>query len=352
LTRLDAVSAHEPADLTATVQAGARLGQVEARLAAAGQFVPLDAPLMEEATLGGVLAANLSGPQRCRYGTARDLVLGVRVVHADGTVTKAGARVVKNATAYDLTKLYLGSHGTLGVLIEATLRLFPRPEAERGWWIPLPDLDAAQALAIRILGSHLTPDRLELLGEAATRCSGLGRGESGLLVTCAGVREALDAEAAVLAAFARAAGGDLRPVDDLARWAAVRDYPWRTQGEGWIARWRGGVLPADAAKAIRAAEACGGQDARVSAAATVAAGAIRGEAAAGDPRALAATLVAVRRALEELGGFVVILDAPADVRAQVPAWGPDPEGVDVMQRLKRAFDPQGILNPGRFVGGI
>jgi len=132
LRRLDRVLAYEPGDLTATVQAGIRMDGLHRQVGDQGQIFPLDPPMAGQATLGGVLAANLSGPQRCRYGTARDLVLGVRVAHADGTITKGGSRVVKNATAYDITKLYIGSHGTLAVILEATIRLHPVRRRSKG----------------------------------------------------------------------------------------------------------------------------------------------------------------------------------------------------------------------------
>ena len=157
-----------------------------------GQFLPLDVSMPERATLGGVLATRLTGPLRCRYGTARDLILGVRVAHADGTITKGGAKVVKNATAYDVTKLYLGSHGTLGIILEATFRLYPRPEVERGWWLAAPDLATAQALANRILGSHLVPNRVELVDEVAGRACGVSG--PGLVVSISGLPETVQGQ--------------------------------------------------------------------------------------------------------------------------------------------------------------
>jgi glycolate oxidase FAD binding subunit len=352
MTRLDRLVAHEPADLTATVQAGARLGPLQARLAAAGsQWLPLDPPHLERASLGGILAANLSGPLRCRAGTARDLVLGVRVAHPDGTITTAGAKVVKNATAYDLTKLYLGSQGTLAVILEATLRLAPLPAAERGWWIGMRDLDAAQALAHRLLGAHLAPSRVELLNAGAATQVGLPAEAAGLLVTCAGISEAVDAQGMVIERLARESGAGTRPVEAEPVRDALRDFPWADGLEG-RASWRASVLPAECGKALQAiAAACAGT-APVAAAATVTAGVLRGQVAAPSPATLVRALAAAREAIHALGGFLVVLDAPDEVRQEVPVWGPEPDGLETMRRLKRAFDPGGVLNPGRFVGNI
>jgi len=128
LSRLNAVVEHEPADLTTTVQAGMTLSELQGRLGAAGQLLPLDPPGGERATIGGILAANASGPWRHAFGSARDMTIGLRVVTAEGRITRAGGRVVKNVAGYDLCKLYVGSLGTLGVIVEATFKLAPLPQ--------------------------------------------------------------------------------------------------------------------------------------------------------------------------------------------------------------------------------
>jgi glycolate oxidase FAD binding subunit len=140
LRRLDRVLEHEPADLTATAEAGITVDLLQAALGARGQWLPLDPPAPAETTLGGVLAANLSGPRRHGYGTARDHVIGIRVVTADGQLVRAGGKVVKNVAGYDLAKLYIGSRGTLGIVVDATLKLRPCPEATGACWATLLDL--------------------------------------------------------------------------------------------------------------------------------------------------------------------------------------------------------------------
>ncbi len=356
LRRLNRVLEYEPADMTATAQAGIRLADLQRHLEAGRQFLPLDPPLASQATLGGILGGNLSGPLRCRYGTARDLVLGIRVAHADGTITKGGAKVVKNVTGYDITKLYLGSHGTLGVILEATFRVYPRPPAEQAWWLSTPELEAAHALAIRILGSHLAPTRVELLDGPAGRACGSPAQGPALFVSIAGVPEAIRAQAVDLARIAGEFG--TAPTEDPAAprtWAGLSDFPWlnaERNGKGHGAIWRGGVLPSDCARGMRAIHEASSEWADTAMAASVAHGIVRGTFRAETPEALARSLAASREALAALGGFLVVLDAPAPVRAQVDVWGPPLDGVGVMQRLKAAFDAKGILNPGRFVGGI
>jgi glycolate oxidase FAD binding subunit len=356
LCHLDRVVAYEPADMTATVQAGIRLADLQRRLGEAGQFWPLDPPLADQATAGGVVALNLNGPLRCRYGSVRDLVLGVRVAHADGTITKAGARVVKNATAYDLTKLYAGSCGTLGVLLEATLRLQPRPAVERGWLLTGSTLAPCHEAAMRILGSHLAPNRVELLDEGGAAACGQPGGGPALAVSVAAVPEAMEYQAGTVVNMARELGLDVGEIENPAQmWEALRDFPWRAAGwseVGWRALWRGGVLPSECAQAMHAVHEAAGRCGKIAIAATVSHGVLRGAVGASHMDGVADGLGAAREALQALQGFLVVLEAPADFRRAVDGWGPMSAEGALMRQIKLAFDPQGILNPGRFVNGI
>ncbi|HEX7548769.1 MAG TPA: FAD-binding oxidoreductase, partial [Candidatus Methylomirabilis sp.] len=227
LRRLDRVLAYEPGDLTATVQAGIRMDGLHHLVGDQGQIFPLDPPMAGQATLGGVLAANLSGPLRCRYGTARDLILGVRVAHADGTITKGGSRVVKNATAYDITKLYIGSHGTLAVILEATIRLHPRPTAEQGWWLDGAQIEACQEVALRVLGSHLAPQRMEILDEGGAKGCGRSSRGAALAVSFAGVAEAVREQGAILVQMAAESGMRATEIANPTQaWQRLQDFPW------------------------------------------------------------------------------------------------------------------------------
>src|SRR5215813_6805690 len=131
LSRLGRLLDHEPGDLTATVEAGITVEAFQTTLGSRGQWLSLDPPDAGRATVGGVLATNASGPRRHLYGTARDLLIGLTVVTAEGAVVRGGGKVVKNVAGYDLPKLFVGSCGTLGVIVEVTLRLRPLPDVER-----------------------------------------------------------------------------------------------------------------------------------------------------------------------------------------------------------------------------
>jgi glycolate oxidase FAD binding subunit len=152
---------HTAGDLVVVAEAGVRLSVLQERLVSAGQWLALDPP-EEGATLGGVVSANASGPRRLRYGTVRDLLIGITVVLADATLAHAGGKVVKNVAGYDLGKLYTGAHGSLGLVVSTTWRLHPLPAARRVVTVDLPDLRDAGPLALRLTRSILTPTAVEL----------------------------------------------------------------------------------------------------------------------------------------------------------------------------------------------
>ncbi|HZV52773.1 MAG TPA: FAD-binding oxidoreductase [Candidatus Dormibacteraeota bacterium] len=296
------------ADLTASVEAGVTLEELDAELARVGQFVPIDPFNAPGHTVGGVLAAGLSGPLRLRYGPPRDFVIGLRVALPEGRLVSSGGRVVKNVSGYDLNKLHLGALGTCGVIVAASFKLFPRPAHE----VTLearpeePWAEAARALAL-----PMPPIALELIGD--------GR----LLARLAGTREGVTRMARELgwpegdpAAWARhaTAGGD------AVAWARISVPPtrlrevlerlprgarwWASPGVG-VAHWTGDLDPA--------------------------------------------SVTLVRAAAEQAGGSLVLMSAPASLKRQVGAWGTPPPTLEWMRRLRDAFDPRRTLSPGRYV---
>lgn len=363
LTRLNQVVDHEPADMTATFQAGMSLAAVQAHLGQKGQFVALDPPFGARATIGGILAANASGPRRLRYGTARDLLIAVRVVHADGTVTKGGAKVVKNVTGYDMNKLYIGSLGTLGILTEATFRLYPLPAAEETHLSAFPSLEAAGAAVGEILGSPLVPHALELLSagaaSAVARAAGVswGTGQVGLVVLIGSVPEAVRAQLQDVAKFCRGAGS---AADHLvagaphgACWDAIREFPG--PGAPQFLVLKGSVPLTRVPELMGRGEGLAGQrHLPCQAVAEAGSGIVRFyvDVASAPPERAADYVETVRGVAAELGGHLVVLEAPLPVKRRVDVWGPVGKALRLMQGLKAQFDPKGILNPGRFVGGI
>ncbi|NTU80614.1 MAG: FAD-binding oxidoreductase, partial [Chloroflexales bacterium] len=160
-TRLGRVLVYEPDDLTISVEAGMTLAALDEALAANGQMLPLDGPRPERSTIGGILATAADGPRRLGYGTARDLLIGAQVVEATGRVSKAGGMVVKNVSGFDMMKLYLGSMGTLAIIVSANFKLLPRPRAAGSVSCLFRRPEGALALAERVAASQLTPAAVE-----------------------------------------------------------------------------------------------------------------------------------------------------------------------------------------------
>jgi glycolate oxidase FAD binding subunit len=365
LGRLNRLIDHEPGDMTSTAEAGMVLSEYQARLNGHGQFLALDPPRAAGATIGGILAANLSGPRRMRYGTARDLLIGVRVAHADGTVTKGGAKVVKNVTGYDMNKLYVGSLGTLGVIVEATFRLYPVPPAEHTWVAPFPTAAKAREAIAKILDSPLVPSAVELLNQSAAvevgRQSGVAAGAGGCLlaVAVASIPEAVKAQLEQARKMGReAGGGDGQMLEGEMHekfWAAVSNFGC---GDGTGMVLKAGVLLGKVVDAMTQGETVAAKRglsvAVVSEAGTgVVRYYLRAEGAGPDRFGPLAEAVAPLRAFAtDAKGSLVVLHAPPEVKASVDVWGPVGDAFAVMRGLKEQFDPGRVLNPGRFVGGL
>jgi glycolate oxidase FAD binding subunit len=363
LRRLARVVEHEPGDLTATVEAGITLEALQAALGGRDQWLPLDPPMPGAATLGGVLATNAAGPRRHGYGTARDLVIGLRVVGADGALIRAGGKVVKNVAGYDLVKLYIGSLGTLGVIVDATLKLRPRPEVEGACWATFPALAGAAEAAAAIAASELGPTALVLLDARAAAAAGAGAGlpappAPAVLVAFDGLARAVRWQGDETARRLRAAGARTVDVLDAGGTAraleAVREA--RRLVPEPVAVATVGVLPAelgaylDAARG--AAEAAGFQAAAVAHAGHGQATLVLAAGAPGPGASTAAVLAAWREAARRGGGHLAVEWASLSVREACPVWDPPGPSVALMRGLKARLDPQGVLNPGRFVGGI
>jgi glycolate oxidase FAD binding subunit len=344
LSGLDAIVEHNAEDLTVTVQAGRSLHALNRHLQAHRQFLPLDPP-GEAHTVGGVAAAGLSGPLRFRYGTMRDLLLGVRFVQADGVVTWGGSKVVKSVTGYDVPKLMVGALGTLGVLAELTLRLHSLPEAERTWLATVPSPAAAQALVASILGSTLQPNRIELNDHR------LGGPDAPLavLVSFGSVMEAVVEQGERLARLARDAGGEARVVSG--EWTTASD---RVAGDRRTTL-RVGSVPARLASTFetlrRALGRIGGGRSTVGAHAGLGLWRVTIDGAA--PEAIATAVARLREAMAEHDGYVVVTGGPGTLRRRVDPWGPiAPDALALMRAIKTTFDPGARLNPGRFVNGL
>jgi glycolate oxidase FAD binding subunit len=334
LDRLDRIVDHQAADMTVTVEAGCPLAALQETLGRAGQWLPIDPPGPEATTVGGFLAADLSGPLRASQGTARDLVLGMRVVGADGALVSSGGRVVKNVAGYDLSKLHVGALGTVGVIVEATFRVRPRPEREAALVIPSPR-PADEALAVR---DAVEPFWLEVAGPGV-----LDEGPA-VVVGLAGIAAEVDHAAALLS-------GRFPPARRLDDGAGLRARLARFDVEPAAAMLTAAALPADTGAVMDAVDAAArGTGAGVRMVAHAGNGVVR--VAVAEPGHVGSLLERLRPQVTEMGGSVVVRRAAAAVKRDLDVWGDVGPGLPLMRTLKAAFDPQGIFAPGRFVGGL
>jgi glycolate dehydrogenase FAD-binding subunit len=337
VSRMDRVVDHAAGDLIVETQAGTRLDDVQRTVGAAGQRLALDEPV-PGGSVGGMLATNASGPGRVGVGTARDLLIGVTVVRADGVVAKAGGRVVKNVAGYDLGKLVIGSFGTLAVITQAVFRLHPAPAAQRFVTVPVGTPADAATLVQAVVHAQVVPAAVEVEWRAD------GAGTVGVLLTGtpAGVEARTATTQQLLGAGAEAA--EAAPPG----WGVL---PWTEQPGATGLKLTfalSGLAPVLGAARRAATDA--GVDLTVRG--SGGAGVVYASLGAGAPVAAVAGVVDRTRAVcTEHGGSLVVLDGPAAVKAGVDSWGPVP-AIDLMRRVKEQFDPERRLAPGRFVGGI
>jgi len=342
--RMDRVLEHAAGDLVVKVEAGARLADLQAAVAPAGQWLALDPP-EAGATVGGVVAANASGPRRLRYGTVRDLIIGITVVLADGTVAHAGGKVVKNVAGYDLSKLFCGSLGTLGLIAEATFRLHPRPEAAAAVTLQVERPEQAGEAVRRLLRSTLVPSAIELTWY----------GRSGrLTVVIEGIRPGVEAQAAAAARLLGELGQTevLGPGATEVALSQLDASPWEKAEVGI----KVAVPPAELPGALTDLQAGWLGHGRVAAHAGT--GVLRVGLAGPDlgsadqVEAFVGVVAKARAALAARQGTLVVAEAPPALKRVVDAWGPPGDADELMRRVKRQFDPDRQMSPGRFVGGI
>jgi glycolate oxidase FAD binding subunit len=352
LARLDRIVAHEPADLTASVEAGVPLERLNAVLVPHRQRLPLDPARADRSTIGGLIATGASGPYRARYGTMRELMLGVTVVRADGTVVQGGGRVVKNATGYDMPKLHVGALGTLGVIVGVHLRLHPVPAREATWCVALPSVEVALDAALALLDAPLVCGRIQLLDGGALRRLGHAGLDAALAVMVGSVPEAVAAQGGRIEEVCRRSGGrQVAVAAPDAWWRAVSDAAGPADLERSLAL-RIGTRSTDVAKALRAVEAAVGAAGLVRATAEVANGVLHVLLETDAVGELPGRLERIREGLAALDGTCVVEHAPATLKPSLDVWGEVGPALGLMRTLKGELDPRHILNPGRYVGGI
>jgi glycolate oxidase FAD binding subunit len=336
-TALAGVVAHVPADLTVTVAAGTPFAQLRSALASAGQFLPLDPPHAHAATIGGIVAANSNGFGRARYGGVRDLLIGTTAVLGDGTIARSGGRVVKNVAGYDLNKLFVGSLGTLGILVECTFKVLPRPPVTVGAHAQFARSADAFATADAIVRTSARPAALAISGGPGSAWE--------LLLQADGDAAPVARTLELLSQAARAHGASAQPHDGVPAVLGTLNEV-SALGDGVVVR---AALPLAAQPAFAMAGA------RLEGFAQLVADAASGIVRVvlrGDDAVVLSGADALLAAARVCGGSARVERRPDSLRARLRAWGDaEPAGHFLMRRLKDAFDPRGILEPGRSAAG-
>lgn len=357
-SRLNRLLEHEGPDLTCHVEAGITLAALQEQLSAKGQRLALDPPGAQQATLGGLLATNTSGPKRLRYGSARDLVIGLRVIQANGEIARSGGKVVKNVAGYDLNKLYIGSLGTLGVIVEANFKLQPLPATERTLLLTYTGIEDAMDTVIALTGSLLTPSALELIDAgAASDMSdffGLALPTNGytLAVNFEGTQATTSRQIDEIRTIARKHNAlmadDLDGTDQAHFWNILRE---RTQGSLTC---KVSILVSHIARYLhQLSHICQQHQLEATTIAHAGSGILYIELRPGDalPRLIAA-ISDLRRTAQESFGSLVVERCPVELKRLINIWGEPAGGFAMMQQLKQQFDPAGTFVKGRFVGGL
>jgi glycolate oxidase FAD binding subunit len=333
--RLDRVIEHAWADLTVNVDAGCTVAKLQQTLAKHGQRLALDALWPERATVGGVLSTNDSGALRLRFGSLRDLVIGVTLALADGTLASSGGRVVKNVAGYDLPKLVTGALGTLGVITRAFFRLHPMAREMRTVSCVTADVHEAQRIALEIQNSKMAHSALQICCAAGERPR--------VDVLFEGTEAGLTAQTVQMKLMAREAtlgGGEV--------WTA-RQEVCSGAGEGDFVTAKIVALPAEIAEAVEMIGNAAGSELQWRA--VVQATGVGWLRISGPTDALRAALISLREWLEGRGGSLMIARRPEGI-GEMDVWGNAGDALALMEAVKRQFDPARTLNPGRFAGGI
>ena len=363
MTHLNKVIEYEPADLTVTVEAGIRLVDLQRELAKHRQYLALNPPYAERCTIGGIVATNASGSLRLRHGTARNQVLGLRVVHANGNVVKSGGKVVKNVAGYDLNKLYIGAFGTLGIITEVALKLSPIPTRQAILAAEFQDIQNAVSTGLNIVGSQTLPLFVNLFINCAPMCpethgTDTTEKRNPTLVTGFGGDPETVAWQLVQGRATVQQNGAIRVTNVEGEshqrlQETIQEFsvaPGKTEcvivkvnlKRTDIAEFANQIVDASWDREVQMMVLLGSGVLYL----TIPLAPER------DFQSLADVLTQLRQAVLEKQGNLIIETAPLELKRYIDVWGPVGNTLSLMKQVKAKFDAAGLLNPGRFVSSI
>ncbi len=376
LGAFDQLIDYQPADMTATVEAGMTLATLQERLTPGGEFVPIESAQHGRSTVGGVLAVGAGGPLSHSYGLPREWLIGMSVMGTNGVSTKSGGKVVKNVTGYDLNKLYTGSLGTLGVIVEATFKLLPVDPQSGMLLASFPTLSDSLSAGRKLLHSSVSPmgchsvtagvsRKLQDSTQAASQDLGLGDEDTSLFFAfysgrSQATRRRLEEAAAILLAEGANAVQRIEgpAAKGLLRW--ITDAPPQISDDAALVM----KVSVQSKSSARTSAECsdivlfGEKPEQM---ADPGFGTIRlfwpkyGDIQSThsmEPQPIIDAIQQVRQVVARYEGSAIVEQCPITTKTQIEVWGDYPDSLAIMQSIKNRFDPNGILNPGRFLGGI
>ena len=368
--RLNRITDRDCENLTLSAESGLTLGEVQQGLAKVGKgyFLPLDPPFTDKATLGGIVATNSTGPKRLLYGTVRDLIIGTKAVFPNGDIVVSGGKTVKNVSGYDMCKLLIGSYGTLGILCEMTFKLLPLPEKEATLLLSFAELEEADGFAREMRGSQLIPSSLEILNAKAVQkmkypVSMPPNGNFLVAIGVEGVTESIDRQISEMSEIGKKHGVleavTLDSDKHLAFWIAIRDFSY-----GLIQEYPNAISLKSNFLISKSGEMLGeyekiAQGLGIHCAFISHAGngilyshILPGKNFRSKVESFVELIEKLTAEAVKYGGGLVVESSPLSIKKKVDVWGQSRSDYLVARRLKEQIDPAGILNIGRFVGGI
>ncbi|BCJ86824.1 FAD-binding oxidoreductase [Effusibacillus dendaii] len=349
--RLTGIVDYSVGDLTVTVKAGTPYSELQAHLMEHGQFVPILPVTSAESTVGGLVATAAAGPERVLYGSWRDNVIGLRLAYPNGQIIRSGGKVMKNVAGYDMNKLFVGSNGTLAFITEVTFKLRPFPKHRELVKVKSADLQKLVDLAAQVLASELVPSALELVTDQEG-----GSAAYHLAIGSDDVKSAAAYQTERIKQMADAMGIGQQVLTETneqvgAYWEAYRTEWKRSEANALLIRAgfpiprMNDLLPAFEQEAEK-------NRVSLSYAVSIGVGTLRVRLRSDDRQALKQTALSLRNLAEANGGYLVIEDGEYGLKSEIGVWGTDPSAISYMRGIKNTVDPEGILSPGRFVGGI
>lgn len=345
--KLNRLIDHAAGDLTVTVEAGMELETLQTILGEAQQFLPLGPQLPQGTTIGGAIATGITGNWRQRYGGVRDLLLGISFLRADGELAKAGGRVVKNVAGYDLMKLFTGSYGTLGVITQATFRVYPQPEASRTL-LCTGDLADVTIAAQTLFNSALTPTSFDLLSPRLALELG-APAQLGLLVRFQNIPESVAEQSDRLTHLATSSNLKIinfQDSNETSLWQGLSKQIFPNILTPTITC-KIGIIPTAAPKFLQFLHNLDNSSL----------GLIHASSGVGwlhlNPATTSPEIITkLRQECQNSQGYLSLLAAPTEYKQQLDVWGYNGNALGVMEKLKHQFDPKSTLSPQRFVGGL